>query len=58
MEGYDIVRHIKLQRIRWLRHVERMEEDRMPKKIYKEKLFTKKRRGRPRKKWIDDVKED
>ena len=37
------------QRISWLNHLERMEEDRMPKKIFAQELEGTRRRGRPRK---------
>jgi len=48
-KGENIVKWIKGQRISWLGHLERMEEDRMPKKIFtQEREGT--RRGRPRKK--------
>jgi hypothetical protein len=42
MKGED--RFIKLQRIRWLGHVERMEDNAMPKRILKGRLFQKKER--------------
>jgi hypothetical protein len=35
-----------------------MEEKRMPIKIPKEKIHGTKRKGRPRKRWIDDVEQD
>jgi hypothetical protein len=38
----------------WLGHLERMEEDRMPKKIFTQELEGMRRRGRPRKGWRED----
>jgi hypothetical protein len=37
-KGENIVKRIKGQRISWLGHLERMEEDRMPKKIFTQEL--------------------
>jgi hypothetical protein len=48
-KGENIVKWIKGQRIIWLGHLERMEEDRMPKKIFTQELEGTRRRGRPRK---------
>jgi len=48
-KGENIVKWIKGQRISWLGRLERMEEDRMPKKIFPQKLEGTRRRGRPRK---------
>ena len=45
----NIVKWIKFQRISWLGHLDRMEEDRMPKKIFTQELEETRRRGRPRK---------
>jgi len=49
--GENIVKWIKGQRIIWLVHLERMEEDRMSKKIFSQKLEGMRRTGRPRKGW-------
>jgi len=43
------IKWIKGQRISWLGHLERMEEDRMPKKIFTQELKGTRRRGRHRK---------
>jgi len=50
-KGENIVKWIKGQRVSWLGHLERMEEDRMPKKIFTQELEGTRRRGRPRKGW-------
>ena len=54
----NIEKWIKGQRISWLGHLERMEEDRMPKKIFTQKLEGTRRRGRPRKGWREEVERD
>jgi len=57
-KGENILKCIKEQRISWLGHLERMEEDRMPKKIFTQELEGTKRRGRPRKRWKEEVERD
>jgi hypothetical protein len=51
----DIVKFIKAQRIRWLGHVKRMETGAMPRRIMEGRLFTGRRKGRSRLRWLDDV---
>jgi hypothetical protein len=51
-KGENIVKWIKGQR---LCHLERMEEDRMPKKIFTQELERTRRRIRPRKGWREEV---
>jgi len=48
-KGENIVKWIKGQMVTWLGHLERMEENRMPKKIFIQELEGMRRRGRPRK---------
>ena len=48
----------KRQRISWLSHLEIMEEDRMPKKIFTQELEGTRRRGKPRKRWKEEVERD
>jgi len=55
-KGENIVKWAKEQRISSLGHLERMEEDRMPKKIFIQELEGTRRRGRPRKRWKDIFK--
>jgi hypothetical protein len=35
-----------------------MEDSRMPKRVMREKMYTKRRKGRPKVRWLDDVQED
>jgi hypothetical protein len=53
-----LVKWIKGQRISWLGHLERMEEDRMTKKISTQELEGRRQRGRPRKGWKEEVERD
>jgi len=57
-KGKNIVKWIKRQRISWLGHLERMEEDRMPKKIFTQELEGTKIRGRHRKRWKEEIERD
>jgi hypothetical protein len=57
-EGKNIVKWIKGQRISWLGHLERKEEDRIPKKIFTQELEGTRRRGRPWKRWKEEVERD
>jgi len=57
-KGENIVQWIQGQRISWLGHLERIEEDRMPKKIFTQKQEGTRRRGKPRKRWKEEVERD
>jgi hypothetical protein len=48
IEGQDLVRFIKAQRLRWQGHIERMSETQMPKRILKGRLDNRRRRGCPK----------
>jgi hypothetical protein len=53
IEGKDIVKFIKAQRIRWLGHVKRMEAGAIPRMTMEGRLFIGRRKGRPRLRWMD-----
>jgi hypothetical protein len=53
-KGENIVKWIKGQRISWLGHLKRTEEDRMPKKIFIQELEG----TTPRKGWKEEVERD
>jgi hypothetical protein len=57
-KGENIVKWIKGQRISLLGHLERTEEDRMPKKIFTQELEGTRRRRRPRKGSKEKVERD
>ena len=53
-----ITETIRLQRLRWFGHVQRMEENRILKRVLYMNLKTRRPRGRPRNRWLDEVRED
>ena len=54
----DIVTEIRKGRLRWLGHVERMSEERVVKGLYQNTPEGSRSVGRPRLKWMDDVRVD
>jgi hypothetical protein len=57
-EGADIVRFIKAQRIKWMGHIQRMDQSRPTRKLLNWKLLGTKPVGRPRQRWQEYVMED
>ena len=53
----DIVKRIKMARLRWLGHVSRMEENEPARKIFEDVLEGRRKIGRPRLRWKDQVDE-
>ena len=53
-----IIETIRLHRLRWFWHVQRMEENRIPKRVLYMNLETTRPRGRPRNRWLDEVRDD
>jgi hypothetical protein len=58
VKNADIVRFIKSSRMTWLGHVMRMDEKRTPKRILEWKPIGRRIRGRPWKRWIEDIEDD
>jgi len=58
IEKADIVKFIKSRKIAWLGHVMRMDEKRTPKRVKGCKPIGRRIRGRPSKRWIEEVEED
>jgi len=58
IERADVVRFIKAQRIKWLRHIQRMDQARPTSKRLDWKPIGIKSIGRPRQRWQEDVMED
>ena len=53
-----ITETIRLHTLRWFGHVQRMEENRISKRVLYMNLETVRPRGRPRNRWLDEVRED
>jgi hypothetical protein len=53
-----IIETVRLNRICWFGHVQRVEENRITKRVLGMNLGTTRLRGRPRNKWQDEVRED
>ena len=58
IKNADIVRFVKSKRMAWLGHVMWMERKRIPKRVLEWKPTGRRNRGRPRKRWIEDIEED
>jgi len=53
-----IIETIRLNRLRWFGHVQRMGGNRIPKRVLYMNLGTARLRGRPRSRWKNEVRED
>jgi hypothetical protein len=61
LKNSAITETIRLNRLRWIGHVQKMEENRIPppqKKLLYMNMETTRMRRRPRNRWQDEVRED
>jgi len=58
IEGADVAKFIKAQRIEWLGHVQRMDQTRPTRKLLDWKPMGTRPVGRPRQRWQEGVMED
>jgi hypothetical protein len=58
IKGADIVRFNKVQRVKWMGHIQRMDSSRIPKRIFEWKPIGRRSLGRLRLRWFDDVCDD
>jgi len=54
----NILETIRLNRLRWFGHVQRMEKNRILRRVLYANLGTTRLSGRPRNRWQDEVRED
>ena len=54
----NIINYVKVQRLSWFGHINRMPETNIVKRICKWKPFTGRPAGRPKSQWEDDVRDD
>ncbi|XP_060665609.1 uncharacterized protein LOC132797867 [Drosophila nasuta] len=58
-DDVDVVRRITIQRLRWLGHVMRMDEESPAQKVFEARVdYGRRRRGRPNLRWKDQVEQD
>jgi hypothetical protein len=58
INGADIVRFNKAERVKWLGHIQRMDTSRIAKMIFGWKPIGRRSLGRRRLRWLDDVCDD
>lgn len=58
LNNEDVVRFIKARRLSWLGHVIRMPPARLQKQLLEGKMEGTRRRGRPRRRWLQEVTDD
>jgi hypothetical protein len=58
IKNAGVVIFVKSKRMAWLGHVIQMEGKRIPKRVLDWKPTGRRNRGRPRKRWTEDIEED
>jgi hypothetical protein len=58
IKNLTITETVRLNRLHWFGHVQRMEENGIPKRVLYMNLGTTRLRNRPRNRWQDEVRED
>jgi len=58
VKNLTITETLRLNRLRWFGHVQRMEENGITKRVLYMDLETTRLRGKPRNRWQDEVRED
>jgi len=58
LKNPTVTETVRLNRLHWFGHVERMEGNRISKQVLYTNLETTRLRGRPKNRWQDEVKED
>jgi hypothetical protein len=58
IEGADIVRFIKVQRIKWMGHIQRMDQATPSRKLFVGRRMRNRSVGRPRQRWQEEVMDD
>jgi hypothetical protein len=58
LKNADIVRYVKSKRMAWLGHLMRMEGERLPERVLEWKPMGRRNRGRPRKRWTEDIEKE
>ena len=53
-----VVSRVEKKKTEWLRKMEGMTDERMVKKVFAENVLGRRPRGRPRKRWADNLKEN
>lgn len=54
----DLVAEVRSRRLAWLGHLERLDENRTVKRLFRNRPEGRRKVGRPRKRWVEDVEED